>query len=383
MSEVKELHFRIGANFGLLLMQIAQEHLLYNFNIQKALATLADLPPELQVKVLKGDYVMHVDEDTQQLLVGQREEGVDDEFPRIDVADWYTKNSREIISSGMELKKALDEMLWHMKYKKVYRTYDYSVIIEFLTTGDDKAIIDDLMESEDVSQLALLIDVTKRYIEKSMKIQSVMDWMKKTYPEDFVGVPDWREYNEVLQIVTRKFSDLVRCDLSEVQKQVEALDNYIEATREIDEVMSKGIEPVNILDNWSAGWLAPNGDYYALNGEIANMLHNQIADALVEKGIVPKGNDTDDIINPDAWLEQNGWVKIHGKNINFAGCLNTRLGKRNVQITPEQIERIYVYGQMCQNGSLKIGWRAEPMSAVMFRDILEANPDGLNKKYFE
>lgn len=378
MAEVKELHFRIGEGFGKLLMQIAQEHLLYNFNIKKALDALSDLPPELQLKVLKGDYVMHVDEETQQLLVGEREEGVDDDFPRIDVKDWYTRNSREIISSGMSLKKAIDEMLWHMKYKKVYRVYDYSMIIDFLTTGDDKHIIDDLMESEEISQLALLIDVTKRYIEKSMKIQAVSDWMRKSYPEDFEGVPDWREYNEVLQLVIRKFNDLVRCDLSEIQEQSEMLDNYIDSAREIDEVLSEGIKPVDIMSNYSAGWLAPNGDYYALNGEIANMLHNQIADALVEAGIVPKEE-----LNPDAWLEQQGWVKIHDSNVQFAGCLNVRIGKKNVDLTPIQIKKIYEYGALCHNGVIKAGWRMEQVSAVRFRDMAEANPEGLYKKYFE
>ena len=126
---------------------------------------------------------------------------------------------------------------------------------------------------------------------------------------------------------------------------------YIDAAMEIDAVMSKGIEPVNIMDNYSAGWLSPEGLYYGLNGEIANMLHNQIADALKEQGIVLNDEDS----NPDAWLEQHGWVKIHGNNINFAGCCNVRIGKQNVDLTPMQIKKIYEYCALCHNGIVKAG----------------------------
>jgi hypothetical protein len=379
MAELKELHFRIGEGFGKLLMQIAQEHLLYNHNIQKALDTLSDLPPELQLKVLKGDYVMHVDEESQQLLVGQREEGIDDEYPRIDVKDWCIGNIREITTNGNGLKKAIDEMLYHMKYKKLYRTYDYSMIIDFITTGDSKHIIDDLMESEEISQLALLIDVTKRYIEKSVKIMSVMDWMKKTYPDEVELVANRSESGRVLQLVTEKLTELLRCDLSEVQKESEILDNYIEAAQEIDKIMSEGIEPVNIMDNYSAGWLSPEGDYYALNGEIANMLHIQIASALQDKGIIPDGDE----VNPDAWLEQQGWVKIHDSNVQFAGCLNEKINRKNVDLTPIQIKKIYEYGALCHNGMLKVGWRMERLSAIRFKDMAETDIIGLYKKYFE
>lgn len=388
MAELKELHFRIGEGFGKLLMQIAQEHLLYNYNIQKALNTLSDLPPELQLKVLKGDYVMQVDEESQQLLVGQREEGVDDEFPRIDIRDWYERNSSEIISSGNGLKKAIDEMMFHMKYKKLYKTYDYQMIIEFLTTGDSSHIIDDLMESEEISQLALLINVTKRYMEKSMKIIAVIDWMKKTYPEEFEAIPNLNEHNEILQLVVRKFSELMKCDLSEVQEQSEALDSYIEATQEIDRVLSKGIEPVNIMDNYSAGWLSPEGEYYALNGEIANMLHIQIASALQEKGVIPMyDNDRDKEVgietNPDAWLEQQGWVKIHGNSVHFAGNLNKQIGKPIVHITDKQIEIIRDYITDCHQCQIKAGWRLERTSIGLFTSLAMADKISLYKKYFD
>jgi hypothetical protein len=156
---------------------------------------------------------------------------------------------------------------------------------------------------------------------------------------------------------------------------------FVEAAQEIDRVLSAGIKPVDIMENWSAGWLAPNGDYYALNGEIANMLHNQIATALYEAGKIPENEENES--NPDGWLEENGWVKIHDSNVQFSGCLNVRLGKRSVDLTPIQIKKIYEYGALCHGGIIKAGWRMEQVSAVRFRDMAETDLEGLYKKYFE
>jgi hypothetical protein len=52
-------------------------------------------------------------------------------------------------------------------------------------------------------------------------------------------------------------------------------------------------------------------------------------------------------------------------------------------MTEIQIQKIYEYGQKCWDGSLKVGWKMQPMSAVRFKDLMESNPDALNKDYFE
>lgn len=158
------------------------------------------------------------------------------------------------------------------------------------------------------------------------------------------------------------------------------IENYIVSAVQIEETIKKGIEPVDIMDNWSAGWLSPDGEYYALNGEIANMLHNQIADALQEKGVIPMYGENERDINPDAWLEQNGWVKIHGNIVHFAGCLNKRLGKENVDMTQIQIDTISKYIKFHHNGVMKLGWRLILTSAAKFEMI---SLPVMYKTYFE
>jgi len=259
------------------------------------------------------------------------------------------------------------------------------------------------MELEQVSEIALLIKVVKTYIEESLKIQSTMDWLRKTYPSEFMGkdlyVPDWREYHTILQTVIQDFSSLCQMDFSDIETEEDDLTKYIDATNEINEVLSEGIKPVDIMDNYSAGWLSPEGVFYGLNGEIANMLHNQIADALQDIGLIPlyvgdedekyflKGDETTkayrEKINPDSWLEQQGWVKIHGNNVQFAGCLNNQIGKTNVNMTEVQIDTIHKYLQVCHGGIVRLGWKQETLSAARFQMTAKRNMFKLNKDYFE
>jgi hypothetical protein len=108
--------------------------------------------------------------------------------------------------------------------------------------------------------------------------------------------------------------------------------------------------------------------------------------ALQEKGIVPKKADGEKgaEINPDLWLEQQGWVKIHTNFINFAGCLNedSEYSKlKNVNMTNVQIKIVYEYISLCYDSVMKLGWRQEVVTAPRFQ-MLAAVPELMNKNYF-
>lgn len=390
MGEVKELHFTISEDFGILLSQIAQEHLLYNFSPEKAVTAITDslmgCPVDLALEILKGDKVITVDVDSQTCSVSEFIEGIHDKigYNKPDLVTWYNKKLTEIVDNGFELKKLLEVMIVHMKYRNIHKSYDFSQIIKFIR-GDVKEIYDDIMETSDVDDLYRLTLVTKRYLETSVKIKSVLDWIRKTYSNDFdkSDTPEYSDYFDIISTISRLYSNISSDKFKEYKEsEFTELDNYMESVREINEVIEKGIEPVNILDNWSAGWLSPEGEYYALNGEIANMLHLQIADALQKIGVIPSDDELKSETQ-DSWLEKNGWVKIHDDNINFAGCLNIRLGGKNVNLTEKQIDLIYQYGQVCCGGKLKMGWKRELISAAKFEMIARNNMQKLNSDYFE
>lgn len=411
------VHFTIGEDMGIRLMEISQEHLLYGNDPVKALKTLTDsligCPTDYALKILKGDIVLFVDEENQSIMPTERIPEIHDRiFPKIDVVQYMKKSELDIRKHSMSLYATWQKFQSDIINNRNRFTVDfeYEDIFKFIA-GNSEVILETLHDLEEIDEIDSLITVTKRFIEHTMKIQSTVEWMAKTWNE-FSEVSGNRknnpyvDYVEVKGSISSSLTDVMSImqevinmnfDLT-VDVETSNVQKYIDSVKEIDTVMSEGIEPVNINDNYSAGWLSPEGDYYALNGEIANMLHTQIADALQDINIIPLYEADEDEryffksdeakehatkVNPDSWLEQQGWVKIHGDNINYGGCLNKQLGKTNVNMTNVQVEMIKNYINLCHNGSMRLGWKMQRVSAARFEMTARNNMLMLNKEYFE
>jgi hypothetical protein len=389
------VHFRVGEDFGLRLMEIAMEHLTERNNPVQALKTITEslhgCSTELALQILKGDLVLPVDVESQQVICQTRIKGIHDHFPKVDPCYWISRRKEDIEKHGENLIAGFKELQKQIRINKKYVTLSlsYEEILKFVS-GKDVDLLDTLREnSYEVDGIVSLFETAKKYIEFSMSITATMDWMLKSFNE-FSDSKLYVEYNGMKGDASQMLTDVMMVlketlnfefDLNQID-DVNDVQKYIDSDREIDAVIQKGIEPVDIMENWSAGWLSPEGDYYGLNGEIANMLHIQIADALVEKGMIPEEDDKGFKINPDAWLEQQGWVKVHGNNIQFAGCLNKQMGKKNVDLTDVQIKNIYEYCVMCHNGLIKLGWKLDLISAIRFKDLAE-NLEDMYEKYFK
>jgi hypothetical protein len=394
-KETQFVHFRIGENFGALLMSIAQEHLTERNNPVLALKTITEslhgCPTDLAVQILKGSVVLLVDEETQTVSPVERTNALDKIFPKINPLYFIDSRAGKIKEYGGYIIDGFKALQYEVRKSRGYFdiSFKYEDVFKFVA-GDNEALLEELRDNRDIDGIASLFETTKKFIEETMRTQSTMDWIMQTFDE-FKEPKNYETYLKLRGEVADTLTDIAFY-LNQTLKLEFSLDapadnvqNYIEAAREIDEVLSKGIEPVNIMDDWSAGWLAPNGDYYGLNGEIANMLHNQIADALQEKGIVPKKPDEEvgAEINPDQWLEEHGWVKIHLNNVQFSGCNNFRLSKPNVDLTNVQIEKIFKYIHELHMDVIKVGWRLDPITITMFQRMAENDLPALYKRYFE
>lgn len=397
------VHFRVGEDLGLRLMEIAQEHLTERNNPVQALKTITEslqgCPTDLAVKILLGSMVLPVDVETQQVICQDRIKGEHDRFPKIDPLYFMESRAGNILKYGGYLLDGFRDLQTRIKKNNFVFDieFNYEDIFKFVA-GDNEFILEELRDNREINGIASLFETAKRFIEETMKTQATMEWLMNTC-DDFkgkLGQQEGKNYETYLQLrgdVADILNDIVHY-LNQTLKlnfrldaPVDTVQKYIDSAIEIDAIVQKGIEPVDIMDNYSAGWLSPEGDYYALNGEIANMLHIQIADALQEKGLIPMyANDRDkeiDIkVNPDAWLEQQGWVKIHGNNINFAGNLNHTMGKPNVQMTDKQLKLIYNYISNCHQCLIRVGWRLEKQSIGMFLGVAQ-NRDIMNKKFFD
>lgn len=367
---------------GIILMTIAQEHLLYENNIDKALSVFSDsfgggCPEELQLALLKGDKLILVDEEEQSFIVVDRSKymHLDKMYPKIDFVQWFTEKHKQMLDHCKDLETGLEMLISKFRYRSTYHM-DFSVesVIKYIY-GKDEDLLDEIREDYELNQMSALIRLTKEFIETSFALGELARKISGLYHLDI----EFNTYD--VTILAQKMQGLAVQDygLFLNEPDTEMLDAYMDASKEIDNVLSKGIEPVDIMQNYSAGWLSPDGLYYALNGEIANMLHNQIADALCEAGVIPA--DEDD--NPDVWLEQHGWVKIHGNNVHYAGNLNVRLGKPIVHITEKQIEIIKDYITNCHACEIKAGWRLERTSIGMFTLLATKDKLALYKKYFD
>lgn len=395
------VHFSIGEDFGKLLATIAQEHLIYGNDPIKALKTITDgligIPVDMALKVLKGDLLLKVDVETQEVIVCTPDEDLeyDKTYPKVDVLDFMERQAKEVARGRNQLIIAWNEVQRTIRrYNKVISVNVYYEDIFKFIAGNDEDLLERYRENEEIEGLKGLIETTKAFILKTSEIEKTMRWMMINWKE-FDNTDNFNKYQEYSGEV---YSDNMEIMLTmqqtlnmnfEFQDEHDArVTTFIESMREIEKTIEKGIEPINIMDNWSAGWLSPDCKFYGLNGDIANMLHNQIADALQEAGVIPMYEDERDKehnikLNPDAWLEQHGWVKIHENHVDYAGCLNHHIGKENVHINEEQVKLIAEYIRDCHNGILKLGWKRQQMTPTMFLMYFKRDLLALNKNFFE
>jgi len=382
------LHMRLGETFGILLAQVAQEHIMYNYDVKKGVETITEglhgIPLDMALKVIKGEYVIEVCEGGEEVNVNTERNESHKDYPIFNVAEWSVKKCKEIFDNGEEMKDILDLVSRKFRYRSTVYIHIPVSNLKSLFSGnlDGDEALKLLFENEIISRAYEGAMLAKKYIETSFKLFTTIKDLSKIYHNQLTDV----EKNDIeyelgeallmIDSVKKIVSDMVNCDFEEARATAE-LTNYLNATREIDRTLEEGIKPVDIMDNYSAGWLSPEGLYYALNGEIANMLHNQIADALQEIGIIPE-----EAGSPDAWLEQQGWVKIHGNNVHFAGNLNNKIGLPNVQMTDKQIQLIFDYIQNCHQSEIKLGWRLTRLSAGMFFAV-SRDRIAMNKQYFD
>lgn len=390
--EAKTLHFRIGAELGIRLMEIAQEHLLYNLDPQKAINVFiqsfgGQCPMEIVLALLKGDKIILVDEEDQTFLVVDRKDHMhlDKMYPKIDITKWVEDKYKEIGDRGKDLGRWLDEVTRRLKtgfFSSTELRFDIRVdnIIKF-ANGNEDPVLDEIRDDARIRELIDVIRITKAYLEMTAKLQIVFKSLHSWYPKFHIETAS----HAMIVSVMSKLQYLLNSQFLTEESDDGTVQNFIDAQIENDEILSKGIKPVNIMDNYSAGWLAPDGKtYYGLNGEIANMLHNQLADSMYEAGIIPQNEKNKE--NPDQWLDANGWVKQHGNWILYGGYEGsshyanldeeTRKGLgmkeedyKDVPMTKEQQHTIYLFGQRCCDGKLKIGMAQHLISVVMFETI--------------
>lgn len=144
------------------------------------------------------------------------------------------------------------------------------------------------------------------------------------------------------------------------------LTQYIESQNKIDEALDN-FGPVNIEDGYDAGWIAPDGKCFALNGTTGNFLHIQLADELMEYYHFTKPENLKDFANDYYLAADKGFVKFHHDWITYEGydCVRT---DKPIPMTKKQIEAIVKYGNACYGGNLLFGYTRKKLNVELFKN---------------
>lgn len=398
MEKKNILNFKIGLGFSDILGNLAQEKLVYNLDPEKAInifkTTLGITDEELIYKLISGrEYCLRIDEENQEVEVVERQKFPESTYPVFD-SDWYISNwITESFDDCNFLLKIINkydksDMRNNASGLKVDITVslDLAEFINLISTKSDQTVdrvYESIMERYDSREE----DFISGFVAFSELMVQCKTWLlgtaKKLNVIKFITASgiSLGDYKNKLSDLRFKMATLYN-SLSSLMKSVdlnEILDSYKEELKgfiiddlEFRSFLNHKILPTDITLGYDAGWLSPEGDFYGMNGDMDNMLHNQLSDLLFEEGIIPKDYE----ISKDSWLEEHGWVKIHNDWILFDPYEYDKTDyqfKIKRYMTKEQVNEIYKYGKSVYSGFLKFGYLHTKISMTNFMALSDAS----------
>lgn len=357
------LTFTIGKGFGRMLTNIAWEKLTDKLNPREAVELITKSLPGctegMAVDILDGKIILREDELTQEVL---GESGPGGRFN-----DWIRGQRIQLEEDAKEWVEALEKVRQTIADAggKFEFTVRYPELVSYISGDKDAGLLDN-PHSDAVEQIKGTVEGATNFFVKVSEVYEVIVWMCDALNTSRVILPD-----PILSMHT--ILDSLMCSDPEVEASIrkqdfqkQRLSEWMENEKKIEEYHQTELKPVEITEGYDAGWLSPDGDFYGLNGSVGNMLHLNIAERLLASKKIP----VKEMRNPDRWLEENGWVKVHHDWILFSGSF---YGKTLTEI---QIDKLYHYGNVCHKGVLLLGTSQEPITATRLR---ATEPIMLNK----
>lgn len=304
----------------------------------------------MAVDILDGKIILGEDEATQEVLGSP---GAGGKFN-----DWIREQRIHPEEKAKEWVKSLEGIRRTIADAggKFEFTVRYPELVSYLSGEKDAGLLDN-PHSDTVEQIKGAVEGATNFFVKVSEVYEVIVWMCDTLNISRVLFTD-----SILRVRTILDSLMtvdpeVEASIRKQDFQKQRLSEWMENEKKIEEYHQTELKPVEITEGYDAGWLSPDGDFYGLNGSVGNMLHLNIAERLLASKKIP----VKEIRNPDRWLEENGWVKVHHDWILFSGSF---YGKT---LTEAQIDKLYRYGQACCKGVLLLGTSQEPITAVRLR----------------
>jgi len=404
MSEKHTLHFSLGANAGIMLQNIAYEHLFCEMEPQKAwdALVLSGCPEQYVAPILRSQlFLTVIDGGTMgicskdELPEGDYEEYHKfdphflyntihkDGFDLIEQGDYLLKHLYQFFSNGLTYSLDIDHAEaifdlpdgWHwdvrtrftpMDIARIWMNNDYRMQ-QIIESGELTRCF-----SQVVSDIFNDLEGIRKYVNEGMKLIALREWLMENlacsgecegfthYAElvrdiahllsvlqelDEEGVELWNKQHSYLEEKKNTSKPNYAVDRAIVDKfagrtAISKLDEFLQAQANLKE--RDLTEPVTWDHNWTAGFIDRDGNILAMDGEESRLAHIDIADAVFEKW--PSFKDVHES-NKDYYLDKIGWVRFHEGKIRFLGydIVHCGYGMRDLPFTQKQRDRLAEY----------------------------------------
>ena len=342
--KISTVHMRLGENIGNVMRDIAREHILYDYDIQKALEVYTQgigCNISIAKDLILGKLEMVIENpDSSNVFV---QDGGDN----FDINSWADRKIKDLNETSSSLSERYQRILNH---PSPFRNIVVNVHVskKYLKTLDETQLLNDVKDGIDSN---LYLSETKDLLKDTNKLFNDFIKLNKIFNFFNIDIIPF-SISDCLNDIKDYYTQLIEIATNNNQiGEVNVFKEFLDAEQKIRH--TKKIAQCDITKKYDAGWLSPTGIFYGLNGTTANLLHLAIADKL--KDIF----NQKDNLNFDEYLESHGWLKIH----------NDWVVGYKVKLTEEQIKMISVYGNACYNGVLKFGCSQQPCSIIKFNSM--------------
>lgn len=338
----------LGDSFGQLIYNTTIEKAIFDNNPTGAIQFLVDSFPgmteEYAISVICGDYVIKLNDDKTGIFLTDNIE--DSDYKLRDIHELLRCRKNRTLEDIDDILETANGVFTEYKFNRSVKCYIWDVFKMLAGNFDD--LSDELIICKNI------YTNFNTFVESVNQTNDMFKWFIKYAPNVFKNDASYFDLsdriNEVIDIV-KSLQDLKKysCDYSEMQiSGTDIVDRFMNTMHNLDKMSNEGIKPVDTDTCYNAYWISPDGTLFGCDGEVAALLHLQMADMLYNAGYITNKEDNE---TPESWLDRNGWAKMHNNEVHFAKYISNDPG----DLTPEQINVICEIGDKYYNGNLSLG----------------------------
>lgn len=401
--------FTLGENIGQLVHNVAWENFL-NFEPDKAIDIFTEsfvgMSPGLAKKLVVGDYICTYKDDgevlmkekgalTQEELKGYPDFDKKEILRRVtkfinvrdenEHARLYFDELRYDVLNYININKTInvekeEEGVFGTQY--VDESFPIRKLLKYYFENndfpDDFEITDCDQRSQDIlGQTMHLINFCEKLKDNFSKIKHTIEFAIDAYKLEGDEKIDWLHLINGVELMVEDSQDWLQyvkdlCINSPEawqENRKDELQTYLDNAKNIEESL-KSFGPVDPSEKWDAGFIAPDGNFFGLNGVTANLLHINLADAIIEYYGLEEEASKEEFGRDFFLLGKKGFIKITGVHVYYEGY-DEILGKKVVPITSKQIDTLKKYGR--NYTQLLFGPENVPFTVEIFETLDEFN----------